>query len=335
MAFSVPIFNSPFIRRNTSVTSVMLKVLAALIPAIAAYVWQFGIGILIQIGLTSLTAVIAEGFILKIRAKPVKLYLTDLSALVTAWLIALSFPPTSPWWLTVSATLFAIIFVKHLYGGLGQNIFNPAMAAYCAMIVAYPQLMAQWPGVAQIDSASQLNLIFGGERIVDAITSATPLDELRTILRQHQVMPSGATELSLDAWQWISAAYFVGGLYLLWQRIISWHIPIAFCTGLIILALSMHWIDNTHYASAWFHLINGATILGAFFILTDPVSAATTPRGKILYGLFAAVIVWLIRTFGAYPDGVAFATLLANLCVPLLDLKTQPAVFGHKTKSFD
>ncbi|MDR2000153.1 MAG: RnfABCDGE type electron transport complex subunit D, partial [Zoogloeaceae bacterium] len=137
--------NSPFVRKPASVQTVMLKVLAALLPGIAAYVWFFGAAILIQIALASATALAAEAVMLAIRGKPLRQYLTDGSALVTAWLIALTFPSIAPWWLTVLGVLIAIIVGKHLYGGLGQNPFNPAMLAFCVMIVAYPQLMSQWP----------------------------------------------------------------------------------------------------------------------------------------------------------------------------------------------
>ena len=139
--------NSPYLRKPSSVQIIMFKVLAALVPGIAAYVWLFGAGILVNIALASAAALAGEAIMLKVRGRPAGLFLTDCSALVTAWLIALAFPPLAPWWLTVTAALFAIIIVKQLYGGLGQNPFNPAMAAFCVMIVAFPALMSQWPAV--------------------------------------------------------------------------------------------------------------------------------------------------------------------------------------------
>ena len=153
--------NSPFFRQPASVTSVMLRVLVALIPGTAIYVWFFGAAVLVQIAIASITALAAEAAVLRLRGRPVWMFLTDGSALVTAWLIALTFPPIAPWWLVVLGTLIAIVVAKHLYGGLGQNPFNPAMVAFCVMIVAYPQLMSQWPAVGFTDLHAQMTAIFG------------------------------------------------------------------------------------------------------------------------------------------------------------------------------
>lgn len=331
--------NSPFIRSSASVTSVMLRVLAALVPGIAAYVWQFGVGVLVQIALATATALACEAFMLRARGRPLGLYLGDLSAVVTAWLIALAFPPIAPWWIVVAGTAFAIVIAKHLYGGLGQNPFNPAMVAYCVMIVAFPALMSQWPGT-HLDSAAQLDAIFGGAaRAVDAITSATPLDTLRTGLREAGANASAITHGGAfgwaggHGWEWIVLGYLIGGLYLLQQRLITWHVPVAFLAALAIIAGAFWVANDARFASPLMHVASGGAMLGAFFILTDPVSGATTPRGKLVFAAGAALITYLIRVFGAYPDGIAFATLLMNICAPLIDLKTQPPVFGHKADS--
>lgn len=316
----------------------MLKVLLALLPGIAAYVWFFGAGVLIHLVVASLAALAGEALMLKARGRPVGIFISDLSAVVTAWLIVLTFPPIAPWWLTASATLFAIVVVKQLYGGLGQNPFNPAMAAYAIMIVAFPALMSQWPH-GGLDFATQLKLIAGGLRELDAITGATPLDALRTGLREatapttvQQVMASGAAfgALGGKGWEWIGAGYLLGGLWLWQQRIITWHLPMAFLAGIAIVSGALWAIDPRAFASPLFHLASGGTMLGAFFIVTDPVSGATTPRGKLFFAGGAALITVMIRAFGAYPDGIAFAVLLMNICAPLLDMKTQPPVFGHK-----
>lgn len=274
---------------------------------------------------------------LRARKRPVMPFLADLSAVVTAVLIALAFPPIAPWWLTASGTAIAIVVAKHLYGGLGQNPFNPAMVAYCAMIVSFPALMSQWPpqlSAGGLDALAQLQLIFGSTdasvRVVDAITSATPLDALRTALRQPGASSIADITSGIAGWAWIALGYLAGGLYLLQQRIITWHIPAAFVITLVLLSGAASLIAPTQFAGPLFHLSGGAAMLGAFFILTDPVSGATTPRGKLLFAAGAALITWLIRCFGAFPDGVAFATLLMNLCVPLIDMYTQPPVFGHK-----
>ncbi len=316
----------------------MLKVLAALLPGIAAYVWVFGAGVLVQIAIASVTALAAEAAMLAIRRRPIWMFLSDGSALVTAWLVALTLPPIAPWWLAVLGVLIAIVVAKHLYGGLGQNPFNPAMVAFCSLIVAYPQLMSQWPAIGFTDFGAQLQAIFG-ERQLDAIVMATPLDALRTALHTPEARATVAGVLGTHAtfgniggpgWQWIALGYLLGGLWLIQQRIITWHVPAAFLGTLAVLALTASLANPDKYAGPVFHVLTGGAMLGAFFIATDPVSGATTQRGKLIFAAGLALLTWVIRVFGAYPDGIAFATLLMNICVPLIDMHTQPPVFGHK-----
>ncbi|MBK6403356.1 MAG: RnfABCDGE type electron transport complex subunit D [Rhodocyclaceae bacterium] len=332
--------NSPYITKPASVSAVMFKVLAALLPGIAAYVWFFGAGILLQIALASITALAAEAAVLAMRGKPLGLFLKDGSALVTAWLIALTFPSIAPWWLIVLGVLVAIVVAKHLYGGLGQNPFNPAMAAFCMMIVAYPQLMSQWPAAGFTDFAAEFRAIFGADRHLDAIVMATPLDALRTVLRLPEtratvegVLGSNATfgNIGGRGWEWVALGYLAGGLWLIQQGVISWRVPTAFLATLGLISGAFALVDATQYAGPTFHLFTGGAMLGAFFIATDPVSGATTVRGQIIFAAGIALLTWIIRTFGAYPDGIAFATLLMNICVPLIDMRTQRPVFGRKT----
>ncbi|MBR0565001.1 RnfABCDGE type electron transport complex subunit D [Azoarcus sp. L1K30] len=327
--------HSPYIRKPASVQRVMFNVLLALVPGIAAYVWQIGAGILVNIAIATLTAVAAEVIMLSLRKRPVMLAATDLSAVVTAWLVALAFPPIVPWWLTVLAVLVAIVAVKHLYGGLGQNPFNPAMAAYCTMIVAYPALMSQWPAAGTVDFATQLHLILGGARELDAVTGATALDALRTGLRANGSVATLLQSNTYGAvggrgWEWIAAGYLLGGLFLLASRTITWHLPTGFLVGLGVTSGIFWLIHPEQFASPLFHLASGGAMLAAFFIVTDPVSGATTPRGKLIFAAGVGLIAYLIRAFGAYPEGIAFGVLLMNICVPLIDMKTQPAVFGHR-----
>jgi electron transport complex protein RnfD len=330
--------NSPFFLQPTSVRATMLTVLAALIPGIAAYVWFFGAAILVQIILASVAALAGEALMLAIRRKPVWLMVSDGSALVTAWLIALTFPSIGPWWLVVTGTLLAIVVAKHLYGGLGQNPFNPAMVAFCLMIVAFPQLMSQWPQAGFTDFSAELAAIFG-ERQLDAIVMATPLDALRTGLHTTEAHATVAGLFGTNAtfgniggrgWEWIAAGYLLGGLWLVQRRVITWHMPVAFIAALALLAVGTNLADPERFAGPLFHLLTGGAMLGAFFIVTDPVSGATTPRGKLIFAAGVGLLTWVIRVFGAYPDGIAFATLLMNIGVPLIDMYTQPPVFGHK-----
>jgi len=333
---------SPYLLKNASVQRVMLQVLAALLPGIVAYTVLFSPVILVQIALTTATALVAEAVMLKLRDKPMSLFLADGSAIVTAWLIALAFPPLAPWWLLVTGTLFAIVVAKHLYGGLGQNPFNPAMVAFAACIVSFPALMSQWPAVdLKLAFADQLGVVFGTYPRLDAVSGATPLDALKTALKLADGTSSVAAVLTNRevfglvggrGWEWVSAGYLLGGLWLWQRRIIAWHAPLAFLGGISLIAGGLWLFAPAHFASPLFHLFSGATMLGAWFIVTDPVSGCTTPRGKLIFGFLAGILAYVIRVFGGYPDGVAFAVLFMNLCVPLLDHYTQPAIFGMKDR---
>jgi len=337
---------APFILDRTSVTQVMAWVLAALLPGIAVYVWLFGPGILVTLSLATVTALVAEAAMLKARGYPAMPFLTDLSAIVTAWLLALSLPSLAPWWLIVTGTLFAIVVAKHLYGGLGQNIFNPAMVGYAVLIVSFPVQMTQWAGPLELTSAhptlaQSAGVIFGGDVLkatLDAVTMATPLDALRTGLLQQLTVDEVMTQPIFGhyggtGFEWLAAAFLLGGLMLWALRIISWHVPLAFLAGIWLTAGFLHFFDAGRFGAPWFHLFAPSVMLGAFFIATDPVTGATTPRGKLIFGLGAGFLTMAIRTWGGFPDGVAFAILLLNLCAPLIDQYTQPRVYGEAKKT--
>jgi electron transport complex protein RnfD len=336
MSWSTP----PYLLADVSVRRVMLQVLVALLPGIAAYVWLIGPAIILQLLIATLAALLGEALMLRLRRRPQWLFLSDGSAIVTAWLVALAFPPLSPWWLTVVGVLFAIVVAKHLYGGLGQNPFNPAMIAFAACIVSFPALMSQWPALGlRLSLAEQFGIIAGLAPRVDAMTGATPLDALKTALK----LADGAVDVPAllatqevfghfagRGWEWVSAGYLLGGLWLWQRRIITWQTPLAFVCGLSLPATVLWAWHPQQFADPLFHLFSGGSLLGAFFIVTDPVSGSTTFRGKLIFGFFAGAIAYVIRVFGGYPDGVAFAVLLMNLCVPLIDMYTQPPIFGMK-----
>ncbi|WP_374498352.1 RnfABCDGE type electron transport complex subunit D [Vogesella indigofera] len=325
--------HSTHIAKPATVSTVMLKVLAALLPGIALSVYCNGIGILLQLLLASLTALGAEAAMLRLRGVPVWPALKDLSAIVTAWLLALSLPPLGGWWMIVTATLFAIIVAKQLYGGLGNNPFNPAMAGFALMVVSFPAQMAQW-GSPQLplDAAAQWQWIFlhtlAPGSVPDAISSATPLDVLKTGLRQDQAL-AGLLPSS-SAQELIALGWLAGGLWLWRQKLIPWQTPVAMLAGLLALALPLWLWLPTQYASPMLHLLQGGTLLAAAFIVTDPVSGSTTPRGRLIFGFGVGLLTYVIRVFGNFPDGIAFAVLLMNMTVPLLDQYTRPAVFGHR-----
>jgi electron transport complex protein RnfD len=335
---------SPYISKPDNVSRIMFKVLLALVPGVALYVWSYGPAILISMTLASFTALGTEALMLRLRNRPVLPFLKDNSALLTAWLLALSIPPLAPWWLVVVGTAFAIAVAKHLYGGLGNNMFNPAMVGYAVLIISFPVQMTQWlapHGLGQTDIGllDQLDYIFRSTlpqgTSLDAVTMATPLDTLKTHLHLDETvdhilgMPIYGL-LGGHGSELVACGYLLGGLYLLATRIISWHIPATYLATLFIASGIFHLVDPGHYVNPVFHWFSGAAMLGAFFILTDPVSSPTTNKGRIIYAFGAGMLTFVIRSFGSFPDGIAFATLLMNICVPLIVLYTQPKVFGQK-----
>jgi electron transport complex protein RnfD len=334
---------APYLLKDVSVSQVMTQVCIALVPGIVAYAWLIGPAILVQLVIASLAALAAESAMLKVRGKPQAMFLSDGSAIVTAWLIALTFPPLAPWWLVALGTVFAIVVAKHLYGGLGQNPFNPAMVAFAVCIVAFPALMSQWPSVGlRMPLVDQLNIILGLAPRVDALSGATPLDALKTALKLGDSSVDVAQLLANQdifgnfagrGWEWVAGGYLLGGLWLWYRKLITWHVPVAFIGALAVLSGALWLYDPARFASPLFHLFSGGAMIGAFFIATDPVSGCTTPRGKLIFGAGAGLLAYIIRVFGGYPDGVAFAVLLMNLSAPLIDLLTQPPIFGMKDKA--
>ncbi|MEI6898129.1 MAG: electron transport complex subunit RsxD [Psychromonas sp.] len=341
--------SSPHQRTRRSTSQIMLWVIACLIPGVALQSYFYGYANLLQILLASITALSAEAAILKIRKRPIINTLKDASALLTGILIAISIPPLAPWWIVVIGTGFAIVFVKQLYGGLGQNIFNPAMAAYVLLLISFPVQMTAWiPMISlqpfELSFLDQINTVLTGHTFdgysvaqlsvsVDGLTMATPLDTVKNSLRAGftttEIFDSASFKASSSqATLWINLGFLLGGIILLTKRIILWMIPISFLAGMTLFSFIAFAYQPDLNVSPAFHLLSGATMLGAFFILTDPVSASTTVKGRLVYGFLIAFLVILIRNIGGYPDAIAFAVLLSNMCVPLIDYYTQPKVYG-------
>jgi electron transport complex protein RnfD len=338
--------SSPFITRPLSVDRIMRRVLYALLPGIALYVWYFGPAILMSIALAVAAAVATEAAMLKLRARPLRPFLSDYSAVLTGCLIALSIPPLAPWWLPVIGTAFAIAVAKHLYGGLGSNPFNPAMIGYAVLIISFPHEMTQWlspqgMGHSVLTFGDQLRYVFSGAlpagMQLDALTMSTPLDTMKTQLHLGMSM-SDIRDLPIygrlagKGSEMVAAGFALGGIYLLIARIIPWQLPLAFLGTLFALSGIFNLVDPAHYAPPLFHWFSGAAMIGAFFILTDPITSPTTAKGRIVFGIGAGLLTFLIRAYGGFPDGVAFATILMNMCVPLIDVWTQPPVFGKKKR---
>ncbi len=334
---------APHIPPSVTVGDAMRQVLYALVPAIAAHVWFFGYGILFQIVLAVAFAVGFEAIMLRLRNRPVRLFLGDCSALVTAVLFALCMPPLAPWWITAVGMLFAIVIAKHLYGGLGYNLFNPAMVGFAAVIIAFPLELSQWlaprqlsPGLPGFMETAQAILTgaLPATTSWDAITMATPLDQIRTGVQQGLSLSEIHTDPVFGdfgglGWEWIANFYAIGGIYLMWKRVISWHVPVAVIATTIIVSAPLWMLGPDIHPSPPERLFAGGLVLAAFFIATDPVSGPATFRGKLVFGAGIAILTLAIRRWGGYPDGVAFAVLLMNMAAPLIDRLTRPRTYGH------
>ena len=339
---------APFIAPQGDVAALMRQVLYALIPGSLAYVYFFGPGFILNVIVAATFCAAGEAAMLKLRDRPIAPALADYSAMITAVLIALALPALTPWWVTATASLFAIVVAKHLYGGLGYNVFNPAMAGYVVVLLAFPLEMNLWiaPHMGDIDY-QHLGLLqtaaytFTGELPLslsfDAISRATPLDTaqtgfaaMKTFEEIHNNPMMG--DFAGRGWEWIANFFAIGGCWLLYRRIISWQIPVAVILGLTVPATFFYLFGTGAHASPGFHLFGGATMLCAFFIATDPVSAATSTRGRLIYGLGIGLLIYCIRRWGSYADGVAFAVLLMNMATPAIDYLTQPRIIGQARK---
>lgn len=331
---ALPRITSPHATGTNRTQRVMLLVLAATLPGVVVLTWLYGAGTLINLLWASALALGFEAAILKMRQRPVQFFLRDGSAVVTAVLLALALPPYSPWWLTLIAVGSAIVFGKQLYGGLGQNPFNPAMVGYVVVLVSFPLEMTSWPFPHAVGLLDGIQHIFGLAPLADGWSHATALDVLKT-----------NKSLTLDElWQnrafghfggigaeVVNLAFLAGGLFLLSKRMFTWHASAGMLAALAVMSL-LFWngSGSDTNGSPLFHLLSGATMLGAFFIVTDPVSGATSNRGRLIFGIGVGILVYVIRTWGGYPDGVAFAVLLMNLAAPTIDYYTRPRTYGHR-----
>ncbi|MFC3914425.1 electron transport complex subunit RsxD [Pseudaeromonas sharmana] len=346
MAFTIA--SAPHGHSQQKTATMMRWVLAALLPGIATQCYFFGYGVLVQLLLGLLTAAASEALVLALRHRPIGRHLQDSSALLTGALLAVALPPLAPWWLVIIGTVFAIIVAKQLYGGLGQNPFNPAMVAYVLLLVSFPSQMTSWQpahglAIAQPDLLQALQAILHSEadhwrHTIDGVTSATPLDSMKTQLgmgRDIATIQAQAPfgDLAGIGWGWVNLAFLAGGLFLILIGTIAWQIPTAMLLSLTLCAAIAHGLHPEQFMAPQLQLLSGATMLGAFFIATDPVTAATTPRGRLLFGALIGILIFVIRSLGGYPDGVAFAVLLANICTPLIDNITRPAVYGSQRRA--
>ncbi len=345
----LPLAAGPFIHKGNSVQRTMFLVIAALIPPTFYGIYIYGLPALYLLCVTIGACVLIEAGCLKMAGKPVKTYLLDGSAILTGLLLSMTLPPWAPWWIGVIGAILAIAIGKHVFGGLGQNLFNPAMVARVALLISFPVEMTRFtqptPLFSQGTPAPQqaAAITFGQSETIDAVSSASLLGHFKTETSLGQTVQTlmhdgfdplvqvlGAVPGSLG--ETSAALILIGGLFLLLMRVISWHIPVSLILGIGAMAELFRFIDPSKYPGADVHLLGGATMLGAFFIATDLVTSPVSKIAQFIFGLSIGVLVYVIRTWGGYPEGMAFAVLLMNAATPLLDRYIKPRVYGRDRK---
>ncbi|WP_024459487.1 electron transport complex subunit RsxD [Marinimicrobium sp. LS-A18] len=333
---------SPHTHSTRSTGQLMRLVVFATLPGLVAMTLAFGWGSLFNVLLASASALAFEALVMKLRGRPVLFYLRDCSALVTGVLLGLALPPYCPWWLVVTGSGIAIILAKQLYGGMGYNPFNPAMVGYVVLLISFPVEMTQWaaPAATLAEGQSLMGLAEGFKQIVagvpvDGYTAATPLDVMKqnsgqTMADLYASDPTlSAGWLAGAGWEWVNLGFLLGGAFLLYQRVFTWHAPVAMLVALTVMSVLFFDGSSASNGSPIFHLLSGATMFGAFFIVTDPVSSAVSVRGRLVYGALIGVLLYVMRAWSNYPDAVAFAVLLANFAAPFIDYYTLPRTYGH------
>lgn len=341
--------SAPYAHAPTSIRRTMGLVLLALLPATLFNAGLFGWPAINLFVVTVLAALATEALCLRMAGKPLFPALTDGSAVLTGWLLAMSLPPWAPWWIGAVGALIGIAVGKHVFGGLGQNIFNPAMVARVALLISFPVPMTLFVAPRPIHSANApgfldgLAITFGGRLDVDAVSAASALGHVKTELSRgvpvDQTLAQGhdwlATLLGMvpgSLGETSALLLVAGGLFLLAKRVITWHIPLSLMGTLFVLGSLSGLLEPGRYPDGLFHLLSGATLLGAFFIATDLVTSPVTRQGRIIYGIGCGAITFVIRTWAGYPEGMAFAVLLMNAATPLIDRYVRPRVFGRTSK---
>ncbi|TCS38879.1 RnfABCDGE type electron transport complex subunit D [Reinekea marinisedimentorum] len=324
------IVSGPHTHGGDSSSLIMYQVVLALVPATLFGIYLFGLSALMVLLTACASALITEWLMLYWRGAN-RASVMDGSALLTGWLLAMSLPPATPWWVVVLGSAFAIAIGKHAYGGLGNNLFNPAMLARVMLLICFPVELTDWHAVTPIalgEHGIVLNSYWLG---VDAMTAATPLSHDASALSPLALM-SGQHAGSMG--ETSSLLILLGGVFLLWRKVINAVIPTALLLGLAVPAFVLHLVSPEHFLSAGTHLFSGAAFLAAFFIATDMVTSPASSKGQWVYGVGCGVLIYLIRTFGNYPEGAAFAVLIMNATTPIIDHYLRPAVFGAKPTFF-
>jgi electron transport complex protein RnfD len=319
--------SSPHVYVGATTDKIMRQVIYALLPACAAGVYFFGLPALGLLILCTLGCVGFEAACQKLMRQP--LAIKDGSATLTGILLAMNLPPSCPWWLALLGSFVAVVIAKQIYGGLGYNPFNPALVARVVLLISFPVQMTSWTSPAPLGSG------------IDAVSSATPLGAAKEAVMLHGQLPAGLQggfggylfgDMAGCLGEVSALLLLLGGLYLLWKKIITWHIPVAYLATVAVLGGLFWLVDSSRYPDPLFHLLTGGLMLGVFFMATDMVTSPVTSRGMLVYGIGCGLMTVLIRLFGGYPEGVSFAILLMNAATPLIDRYTQPRKFGFVAK---
>jgi len=318
---------SPHIHGDDSTKKIMYGVVIAMIPTVLFSIYFFGVDAIRVFVIAIAASLFFEWVIQKYLIKG-PLTINDGSALVTAILLALNVPSNLPSWIIIIGALVAIGMAKMSFGGLGKNVFNPALVARVFLLISFPVQMTSWPKPAPITNG-----------LADVITGATPLGFLKegigagkTISELRPQLPTYTQGLMGDmggSMGEVSAiALLLGGFYMLWKKIITWHIPVSMLLTVAIFSGIFWGIDPEHYADPLFHMLTGGMLLGAIFMATDMVTSPMTKGGQLVFGFGVGLLTILIRLWGAYPEGVSFAILLMNATVPLINKGFKPKRFG-------
>lgn len=342
---TIPEMSGPYVRKEKSVTRTMTLVMFALMPATLYGLYLYGWPAVILFTVSIVSAMLFEVISLLIAKKPVVRFASDGSAILTAWLLAISLPPWAPWWIAVIGSAVAIIIGKHVFGGLGQNVFNPAMVGRVVLLISFPLEMTSFVQPLPLFSADAPNLfqslhIVFGSTSIDAYTGATVLDSVKSFVGQGGNVHDSLTGL-YDPMSWLVGSnagsmaegsdilLFVGGMMLIFTRVIQWFIPISILLSIAVISTVFNLIDPASYPSATVHLFTGSAVLGAFYIATDPVTSPTSPKGQLFFGTVLGILIYVIRTWGQYPEGMSFAILLMNAVTPLINRYMRPRIFGR------
>jgi Na+-translocating ferredoxin:NAD+ oxidoreductase subunit D len=317
---------SPHIHSDDSTRKIMYRVVYALIPVMIWSVFIFGLDAL-RVTFISVAACLAFEYVIQKYIMRVKPSITDGSALVTGILLALNVPSGIPWWIICIGALTAIGIAKMSFGGLGRNIFNPALVGRVFLLISFPVHMTTWPqpreaGVDATTSATPLELIKEG------VKSGTPVSHIMQNMPDMTDLLLGTVKGSLGE---ISALLLIiGGIYLLLRKVITWHIPVSVIFSVAFIAGILWLIDPVSHVNPVYHVLTGGLMLGAIFMATDMVTSPMTPKGQIIYGLGIGIITIIIRFLGAYPEGISFAILVMNAFTPIINNYVKPKRFGGK-----